>query len=83
MYPECVIAFWDTLLFSFGCIEYTVEQRVQLDAKKKKSNIYANHKQKENMQMACFTRKLNIRISHNGEMIEFVEAVIFWIFVGE
>ena len=28
---------------------------------------------RKNMQMAYFTRKLNIRISHNGEMIKFLK----------
>ena len=47
-----------------------------MDAEKK-SNVYANYKQKENMRTAYFTKKSNIRISHNGEMIEFLKAVIF------
>ena len=45
--------------------------------RRKKLNVYANYKQKENIRTACFTRKSNIRISHNGEMIEFRKAVIF------
>ena len=61
--------------FSFGCIEY-FKQRVQLYAQKK-SNVYVNYEQKENMRTAYFTRKLNFCISHNGEMIEFLRAVIF------
>ena len=74
MYPECVIASWDALVFLLDA--QNIEQTVQLDAEKK-SNVYANYKQKENIRTAYFTKKLNIRISHNGGMIEFLKAVIF------
>ena len=48
-----------------------------MDAEKKNWNVYANYKQKENMRTAYFGRKSNIRISHNGGMVEFLKAVIF------
>ena len=51
-----------------------MEQRVQFDAEKK-SNVNANYKPKENMRTAYFTRKSDIRISHNGEMIKFLKLL--------
>ena len=39
---------------------------------KKKSNIYANYERQEKHATVYFTRKLNIPISHNGEMLEFL-----------
>ena len=74
MYPGCVIAFWDALVFLSDA--RNIEQRVQRDTEKK-SNVYANYKQKENMRTAYFTTKSNICISHDGKMIEFLKAVIF------
>ena len=53
-----------------------VEQRVHLDAEKK-SNVHSNYKRQEkNMRNAYFTRKLNIPISHNGEVIEFLKLKV-------
>ena len=50
-----------------------MEQRVQLDAEKK-SNVHANYKRHEkHANGVYFARKLNIPISHNGEMIEFLK----------
>ena len=49
-----------------------MEQRVELDAEKK-VNVHVNYKCQENMQTAYFTRKLNIPISHYGEMFEFLK----------
>ena len=49
-----------------------MEQRVQLDAEKK-SNVYANYERQEKHAKGVFTRKLNIPISHNRKMIEFLK----------
>ena len=40
---------------------------------KKKSNFYANYKRQENHANSVFHKELlNITISHNGEMMEFL-----------
>ena len=44
MYPECVIASWDTLILLLDA--ENIERSVQLDAEKK-SNVYANYKLQE------------------------------------
>ena len=49
-----------------------MEQRVQLDAEKNRMLMQITNVRK-NMRTAYFTRKLNIPISHNGEMIEFLK----------
>ena len=52
-----------------------MEQKVQLDAKKTRMYVYANYERQEDMRTTYryFRRKLNIPISHNGEMIEFLK----------
>ena len=54
---------------SFGRIEYRTKGPI---GRRKKSNVYANYKQKENMRTAYFTKKSSIRTSYNGKMIEFL-----------
>ena len=49
-----------------------MEQWVQLDAEKNRIFMQITNARK-NMRTAYFTRKLNIPISHNGEMIEFLK----------
>ena len=44
MYPECIIASWDTRIFLLDA--ENIERRVQLNAEKK-SNVYANNKLQE------------------------------------
>ena len=50
-----------------------MEQRVHLDAEKK-LNVYTNYERQEKHANGVFhIRKLNIPISHNGEMIVFLK----------
>ena len=49
-----------------------MEQRVQLDAENK-TEYLCKLRTPGNIRTAYFTRKLNIPISHNGEMFEFLK----------
>ena len=50
-----------------------MEQWVQLDAEKKNRVFMQITNARKNTRTAYFTTKLNIPISHNGEMIEFLK----------
>ena len=56
--------------FPFGRIEYGTKGPIKLDTEKK-LNVMQITNVRQNMQTAYSTKKLNIPISHNGEMIEF------------
>ena len=55
MYPECVIASWDALVFLLDA--QNIESRVQLDAKKK-LNVYANYKHQEKHMHRTFQNEI-------------------------
>ena len=55
MYPECVIASWDALVFLLDA--QNMEQRVQLDAEKK-ANVYANYQRQEKHVNGVFHKEI-------------------------
>ena len=55
IYPECVIASWDTLVFLLDA--WHVEHRVQLDAEKK-LNVYANYERQEKHANGLFLKEI-------------------------
>ena len=55
MYPECVTASWNALVFLLDA--YNMEQRVQLDAEKK-SNVYANYERQEKHANGVFHKEI-------------------------